>query len=86
MRVIISASILALLTVPAYSQALNLMRDDKPQMTDEQKKKNEDIDKAYKSATQQLPDRVPSNDPWASVRGADQKQTKAQTKTVPPRN
>jgi hypothetical protein len=86
MRVVISASIIALLTVPAYSQALNLMRDDKPQISEEQKKKNEEIDKAYKSATQQLPDKNASNDPWSGVRGADQKQTKAQTKPVSPRN
>jgi len=86
MRVVISASIIALLTVPAYSQALNLMRDDKPQVSEEQKKKNEEIDKAYKSATQQLPDKNTSNDPWSGVRGADQKQTKAQTKPTSPRN
>lgn len=86
MRVVISASIIALLTVPAYSQALNLMRDDKPPVSEDQKKKNEEIDKAYKSATQQLPDKNTSNDPWSGVRGGDQKQTKAQTKPTSPRN
>ena len=51
-------------------------------ISEEQKQKNEEVDKAYKSATEQLPSRKTNADPWQNVRGADQKQTK----TVSPRN
>jgi len=75
MRIIVSASIIALLTGPAHSQALNLWRDDKPAMSENQKQKNEEVDKAYRSATEQLPSKKSNADPWQNVRGADQKQT-----------
>jgi hypothetical protein len=85
MRIVgLLAGMIVLSTLPAYSQVppVNLWKDDKPALSEEEKEKNRALDKAYKDATEKIPKKNVAADPWGNVRGADQKQTKTPT----PRN
>jgi hypothetical protein len=79
MRLLVAAVAIALLAVPAYSQA---MLDQKPAADPaeaERKRADERArEKAYRSASDNIPVK-PAADPWASVRGAEKTQN-TQTK------
>jgi hypothetical protein len=89
MKIFRAAALIALLTGPAYAQALpdiNIIPDSRSKTPDEieQDKINE---KAYKESLRKIPDAKVSSDPWGSVRGVDaakpekSTQTKSRTKT-----
>ena len=101
MRISNAAAVIALLTgmvliatsltAPAYAQApsINLLQDNTPAKSQEQKDAEEARDKAYKESLKKIPDSKVSSDPWGNVRTDAPKkpstpaksQTKAQTKT-----
>jgi hypothetical protein len=63
-------------TTPAVGQmtpGLNMPMGDEKQLTDEEKEKKAERERAYKNAIGKIPDQKPSADPWGNVRGAEQK-------------
>ncbi|MEA2949406.1 MAG: hypothetical protein QOI40_4736 [Alphaproteobacteria bacterium] len=70
--VVVALTTIALLTAPAYAQGRGKggKHSGSDQTSDEQKKKNADADKAYKSAIQSIPDKKSDkpDDPWQKVR------------------
>ena len=63
-------------TTPAIGQTtpgLNMPMGDEKQLTDEEKEKKAERERAYKNAIGKIPDQKPSADPWGNVRGAEQK-------------
>jgi hypothetical protein len=70
MRILAAAAFIALLTAPAYAQIpqLNLLQDNTPAKTQEQKDAEEARDKAYKESLKKIPDAKGSADPWGNVR------------------
>ena len=63
----IVAAIMALLTLPAYSQGLGGGRSREPEKPVDVKKKTAD-DKAYNSAVTRIPEAKQEYDPWSGVR------------------
>jgi hypothetical protein len=64
------------LTTPAIGQmtpGLNMPMGDEKQLTDEEKEKKAERERAYKNAIGKIPDQKPNADPWGNVRGAEQK-------------
>jgi hypothetical protein len=66
------ASVVVLLTAPAYAQApnINLM----PQLqskSPEEKEQEAQQQKAYKESLKKIPDAKASSDPWGNVRSVD---------------
>ena len=71
---IFTGVVVVALTAPAVAQSMNLpMGGDSPQLTDEEKEKKAERERAYKNAVSKIPDQKPSADPWGNVRGAEQK-------------
>jgi hypothetical protein len=72
MRALRIATVLALLTGPAYAQMppLNLMQDG-PGKSPEQKAGEAARDKAYKESLRKIPDAKAPSDPWGTVRSGD---------------
>jgi len=64
------ATVLALLPVSAAAQlpmSMSLAHD-KPAPTPEQIEKQRALDKAYKAATQKIPEKNSAADPWGNIR------------------
>jgi hypothetical protein len=72
MRVFRVAVMIALWTGPAFAQIpnINLLQDNTPAKTDEQKEQEHATDKAYKESLKKIPD-AKANDPWGGVRSTD---------------
>ena len=74
LRIFIPAAVgVALLTGAAYAQSpltpsFSLGGDHKRKLTPEEQEKQNELDNAYKSATNKIPDKKTGNDPWADVR------------------
>ena len=71
-RLLHAGAILAFLTGAAAAQGIPISiptGDEAKKLTPEEQEKQDRLDKAYKSATQKIPDKK-SNDPWGSVRTA----------------
>ena len=72
-KLLSGATLLAMLTGPATAQmpmpTISLGGNQKPKLTPEEQEKQDALDKAYKSATNKIPDQK-ANDPWATVRPA----------------
>jgi hypothetical protein len=73
LRVLAAAAIAAAPVAAAYGQGnpfmpkMSLGGGDKKKLTPEEQEKKQQLDDAYKSATNKIPDQKPS-DPWAGVR------------------
>lgn len=69
-NVVIVLAIIAVLTVPAYSQTggKRSKQSGSEQSTAEKKKKDADLDKAYKAALDKIPDKNEKHDPWGKIR------------------
>lgn len=71
MRVVLVALMMAALTMPAFAQRMGLGQHKQPmvpkEIAEEQKKKKEAQEKAYKGALDQIPDQKPA-DPWGKMR------------------
>ena len=66
-----AAVLLAVLAVPAYAQMPNLnLLQEGPGKTPEEKAAEAERDRAYKETLKKIPNKKPSNDPWAGVRPA----------------
>ena len=67
MRIVLAILMTALLMLTAEAQSMRKkQRSNAPVQTEEQKKKQRDADKAYKSTIEKMPDK--KYDPWAKVR------------------
>ena len=73
MRVLGVAAVMALLASPAAAQIpnLNLLQDNRPPKTQEEKDAEAARDKAYKDSLKKIPDAKPPADPWGDVRSTD---------------
>jgi hypothetical protein len=73
MKVFRMAVVIALLASPAYAQmpALNLLQDNRPAKTQEEKDAEAARDKAYKDSLKKIPDAKAPADPWGTVRSTD---------------
>ncbi|THD70789.1 MAG: hypothetical protein E7813_07165 [Bradyrhizobium sp.] len=95
MRIPSAAAIIALLTgilltgasliAPAYAQkpAINLLQDNSPPKTQEQKDAEAARDQAYKESLRKIPDAKVSSDPWGNVRTDAPKKTSTAVKPQP---
>ncbi len=81
MRLAIAAAILLSLAGFAHAQGggINLISPDKPKDPIAEEKK-EQIDRAYRAATQGKTQAKVANDPWGDVRAAEQPEPKAKPK------
>jgi hypothetical protein len=73
MRVFRVAAVAMLLASPAFAQIpqMNLLQDNKPAKTQEEKDAEAARDKAYKDSLKKIPDVKAPSDPWGNVRGTD---------------
>jgi hypothetical protein len=73
MRVFPVAAIAMLLASPAFAQIpqMNLLQDNKPAKTQEEKDAEAARDKAYKDSLKKIPDAKAPSDPWGNVRSTD---------------
>lgn len=69
MRMVLAAIILALIAAPAQAQHMRGKKAGQGQHegTGEKKKKSEELDRAYRAATEKQPDQKPA-DPWRDMR------------------
>ena len=67
------AAAIMLLVSPALAQIpkLNLLQDNKPAKTQEEKDAKSAQDKAYKDSLKKIPDAKAPSDPWGTVRSPD---------------
>jgi hypothetical protein len=72
-RALCLASATVLLASPALAQIpkLNLLQDNKPAKTQEEKDAESAQEKAYKESLKKIPDGKPPADPWGTVRSTD---------------
>ena len=84
MRFFRVAAMIALWMGPAYAQMpqLNLLQDNTPAKTEEQKEKEQATDKAYKESLKKIPDAKGAGDPWGGVRTDAAKAPPAKTTTA----
>ena len=73
MRVFRLAAVVILLASPAFAQMpqMNLLQDNKPAKTQEEKDAEDAQQKAYKESLKKIPDAKAPSDPWGSVRSTD---------------
>jgi hypothetical protein len=73
MRALRLAAAIMLLVSPAVAQVpkLNLLQDNKPAKTQEEKDAEDAQQKAYKESLKKIPDAKAPSDPWGSVRSTD---------------
>jgi len=83
-RLVLPAALLALLTGAASAQELGVSNSSggmpmpslslgggaPRKLTPEEQERQNQIDNAYKAATNKIPDKKPSNDPWGDVRAS----------------
>jgi hypothetical protein len=72
-RALIAGVAVALLVTPAFAQGhqRGAGKADQREQGAQQKKKADEIDKAYRAGLDKIPDASVKQDPWAGVRGAD---------------
>jgi hypothetical protein len=81
MRVFAIASVIVLLTGPAYAQTPNInLIPELASKTPEEKAADAERDKAYKDSLKKIPDAKVSSDPWGNVRSAQTPKTSAPAK------
>jgi hypothetical protein len=73
MRIFSIAAVIMLLASPAFAQIpqMNLLLDNKPPKTQEEKDAEAARDKAYKDSLKKIPDVKAPSDPWGNVRSTD---------------
>ena len=79
MRVFRLAAAIILLASPAFAQVppVNLLQDNKPAKSQEEKDAEAARDKAYKESLKKIPDAKAPADPWGNVRSPDAPKTSA---------
>ena len=68
MKILAAAAVFMLLAGPAQAQGMNLMAPDLPKDPVAEQKRLES-ERAYKAATQKIPDQKVVTDPWGNMRG-----------------
>ena len=83
MRVFRLAAAIILLASPAFAQVppVNLLQDNKPAKSQEEKDAEAARDKAYKESLKKIPDAKAPADPWGNVRGPDSPKTSAKSES-----
>lgn len=73
MKALRVAAAIMLLASPAVAQTpkLNLLQDNKPAKTQEEKDAEDAQQKAYKESLKKIPDAKQPSDPWGTVRSTD---------------
>jgi hypothetical protein len=73
MRIFSIAAVIMLLASPAFAQIpqMNLLQDNRPPKTQEEKDAEAARDKAYKDSLKKIPDVKAPSDPWGNVRSTD---------------
>jgi hypothetical protein len=81
MRVFRLAVAIILLASPAFAQVppVNLLQDNKPSKTQEEKDAEAARDKAYKESLKKIPDAKAPADPWGNLRSSDAPKTSAKS-------
>ena len=79
MKVFRLAAVFTLLASPALAQipALNLLNDNRPAKSQEEKDAEAARQRAYQDSLKKIPDAKPPSDPWGSVRSTDAPKTPA---------
>ncbi len=84
MRIAALALVLACPVTTAVAQGLNAnIIPDKPAKTPEEIERDQAIERQYKETLKSIPDKKGSNDPWGSVRSADQGSAAKSAKPAP---
>jgi hypothetical protein len=73
MRIFRLAVAITFLASPAFAQVppLNLLQDNKPSKSQEEKDADAAREKAYQDSLKKIPDAKPPADPWGNVRSTD---------------
>ena len=73
MKALRLAAAIMLLSSPAFAQVpqLNLLQDNRPAKTQEERDAESATDKAYKDSLKKIPDAKAPSDPWGTVRSTD---------------
>lgn len=73
MKALIASLAVALLVTPALAQGhqRGAGKTEQSEKAAQQKRKAEEIDKAYRAGLDKIPDANVKQDPWAGVRGGD---------------
>jgi hypothetical protein len=85
MRVFRLAAVVILLASPAFAQMpqMNLLQDNKPAKTQEEKDAEAARDKAYQDSLKKIPDAKAPADPWGNVRSTDAPKTADKASSKP---
>ena len=87
MKVFCMVAVIVLLASPAFAQSttpsLNLLMDNKPAKSQEEKDAEAARDKAYQDSLKKIPDAKVPADPWGSVRSTDAPKTVTKTSAKP---
>ena len=84
MRVFRLAAALMCLTTPVFAQVtpVNLLQDNKPPKSQEERDAEAARDKAYQESLKKIPDAKAPADPWGNVRSTDTPAPKATAKSA----
>ena len=82
MRALIAGFAIALLVTPALAQGhqRGAGKAEQGEKAAAQKRKAEEIDKAYRAGLDKIPDANAKQDPWAGVRGGDASRATSKSK------
>ena len=82
MKVFRIATVVVLLTAPAYAQAPNInLMPELQSKSPEEKEQEAQQQKAYKESLKKIPDAKASSDPWGNVRSVDTPKATAKAST-----
>jgi hypothetical protein len=81
MKIFRLAAAIILLSSPAFAQVppVNLLQDNKPAKSQEEKDAEAARDKAYQDSLKKIPDAKAPADPWGNVRSSDAPKTSAKS-------
>ena len=87
MKVFCMAAVIMLVASPAFAQSstpsLNLLMDNKPAKSQDEKDAEAARDKAYQDLLKKIPDAKASADPWGNVRSTDAPKTVSKASAKP---
>src|ERR1700723_1448316 len=86
MKVFRVAAVIVLLASPAFAQqppSLNLLMDNKPAKSQEEKDAEAARDKAYQDSLKKIPDAKAPADPWGNVRRSEAPKTVTKASAKP---
>ena len=81
MKIFRLAAAIILLSSPAFAQVppVNLLQDNKPAKSQQEKDADAERDRAYKESLKKIPDAKAPADPWGNVRSSDAPKTSAKS-------